>query len=104
MGERDWYQRYRTARDYADEQAEAYKRGDIIENWAYETDYKPGMPKPRKSRLTGAAWVAHTYDIAAENATTLTQVGVITFFRPIFPAKAPARSRTGLNERGSPVA
>ncbi len=33
MGERDWYQRYRTARDYADEQAEAYKRGDEIDHW-----------------------------------------------------------------------
>lgn len=74
MGERDWYQRYRAARDYADEQVEAYKRGDEIDNWAYETDYQPGMPEPRKLRLTGAAWVAHAYDSAAENATTLVQV------------------------------
>lgn len=73
MGERNWQQRYRAARDYADEQAEAYKRGDEISNWTYETDYKPGMPEPRKLRLTGAAWVAHAYDIAAENATSLMQ-------------------------------
>src|SRR6266566_2445843 len=32
------------------------------------------------------------------------QVGVPTFFPPKIPAKAPARSRTGLNEAGSPVA
>jgi hypothetical protein len=74
MGERDWYGRYRAARDYADEQAEAYKRGDEIDNWTYETDYKPDMPKPRKLRLTGAGWVAYAYEIAAENATTLTQI------------------------------
>jgi len=46
MGERDWYGRYRDAREYADEQAEMHKRGDEIDHWAYETDYKPGMPEP----------------------------------------------------------
>ncbi len=32
MGERDWYQRYRGARDYADEQAAAYRHGDEIDH------------------------------------------------------------------------
>lgn len=69
MGERDWYMRYRTARDYADEQAEAYKRGDIIEHWRQvsETD-------TRRETLTGAAWVAWAYEIAASNAKSLVQV------------------------------
>jgi len=31
-------------------------------------------------------------------------IGVPTFFPPSIPAKAPVRSRTGLNEAGSPVA
>ncbi len=30
MGERNWYQRYRIARDYAGEQAAAYERGGGI--------------------------------------------------------------------------
>lgn len=71
MGERDWLTRYQASRAYADDQATAYMRGDSIENWTYETDYKPGMPEPRKLRLTGAAWVAHAYDIAASDAKTL---------------------------------
>lgn len=73
MGERNWDQRYRAARDYADEQAAAYERGETIENWRYVRDYKPGEPEPPRERLTGAAWVAWAYEIAAENAESLTQ-------------------------------
>lgn len=66
MGERNWYERYRTARDYADGQAAAYERGDLIENWRQvsETD-------TRRERLTGAAWVSWAYEIAADNALSL---------------------------------
>ena len=73
LGERNWYQRYRLARDYADEQAARLKLGETIEEWAYETDYLPGMhPPPKRLRLTGAAWVAHAYTIAADLARSLT--------------------------------
>lgn len=58
MGERDWWQRYRTARDYADEQAEAYRTGGQVDTYR---------------GITGAAWVAEAYDIAAENASSLAQ-------------------------------
>jgi hypothetical protein len=58
MGERDFYQRYKTARHYADEQAAKYTRGD-------PTDTYRG--------LTGAAWVAEAYDIAAEDARAVVQ-------------------------------
>lgn len=74
MGERNWYQRYRAARDYADEQAEAYKRGDEIDHWRYKWEHKPGEPEPPRERLTGAAWVAWAYEIAASDARTLAQV------------------------------
>jgi hypothetical protein len=67
MGERDWYGRYRAARDYADEQAEAYKRGEIIENWRQVSEQDP-----RRETLTGAAWVAWAYEIAASDAKSLT--------------------------------
>jgi hypothetical protein len=40
----------------------------------------------------------------ARRADDPSTVGVPTFFPPKIPAKAPARSRTGLNEAGSPVA
>jgi hypothetical protein len=66
MGERDWYGRYRDAREYADEQAEAYKRGDIIENWRQVSEQDT-----RRERLTGAAWVAWAYKIAASNGQAL---------------------------------
>ncbi len=55
MGERDWYQRYRGARDYADEQAAAYRHGDEIDHWRYKWVHKPGEPEPPRERLTGAA-------------------------------------------------
>ncbi len=74
MGERDFVARYKDMRRYADEQAAAFAAGEEIVNWTYETDYKLGMPEPRKLRLTGAAWVAHAYDIAASDAETLVQV------------------------------
>jgi hypothetical protein len=74
MGERNWHQRYRDARDYADEQASAYKRGDEISNWRYVTIQKPGEPNPPTERLTGAAWVAWAYEIARDTARTLVQV------------------------------
>ena len=74
MGEHDWYQRYRGARDYADEQAAAYRHGDEIDHWRYKWVHKPGEPEPPRERLTGAAWVAWAYEIAAENAATLVQV------------------------------
>jgi hypothetical protein len=68
MGERNWYERYRYARQYADEQAAAYKRGDDISGWRQvsETD-------TRRETLTGAAWVAWAYEIAAVNAKSLMQ-------------------------------
>lgn len=59
MGERNWYRRYRDARDYADEQARHYQNGE-------DTDTYRG--------LTGAAWVSEAYIIAAENATSLMHV------------------------------
>lgn len=71
MGERNWYARYKAAREYADEQAARYQRGEELSSWTYETDYKPGMPEPKKITLTGASWVAHAYAIAAEDAQSL---------------------------------
>jgi hypothetical protein len=73
VGERDWYARYREAKTYADEQATLYRRGDIIENWRYEHDWKAGEPEPHKERLVGAAWVAYAYEIAADTARALVQ-------------------------------
>lgn len=71
MGERNFYIRYRTSRDYADEQAAKLARGETVGSWAYERDYKPGEPEPKKIAMHGAAWVAHAYDIAAEDAEIL---------------------------------
>jgi|GEM_PF-4672599 hypothetical protein len=71
MGERDFHLRYRMARDYADEQAEKLRRGEHIQNWTHERDWRAGEPEPRKITLVGAAWVAHAYDIAAEDAQLL---------------------------------
>ncbi|MGZ3612044.1 MAG: hypothetical protein ACXVBU_18490 [Ktedonobacteraceae bacterium] len=59
MGDRKWYMRYRDAREYADQQAKAYWNGDTVDTYR---------------GITGAAWVAEAYDIAAENATSLMQV------------------------------
>lgn len=72
MDKSDWYQRYCVARDYADAQAERFKSGEPTEGWAYEASVGPG--KPRQIRITGAAWVAHAYEIAARDATTLMRV------------------------------
>jgi len=73
MGERGFRARYKYTRQYADAQAEKYSRGEKIDEWAYERDYQPGMvPEPPRIRLTGAAWVAHAYDIAADAAGILT--------------------------------
>jgi hypothetical protein len=72
MDEPNWYQRYRTARDYADEQAEKFKCGEPTEGWVYEASAEPG--RPRQLRITGAAWVAHAYEIAASAARTLVRV------------------------------
>jgi hypothetical protein len=74
MGERNWYDRYRHSRDYADEQARLYARGEEISHWRYQWDHKPGAPTPPTETLTGAAWVAWTYTIAAEEASSLVHV------------------------------
>jgi hypothetical protein len=68
MGERNWYRRYHDARAYADEQAEAYERGETIQNWRQVSEQGTDQ---RRELLTGAAWVAWAYQIAAENATSL---------------------------------
>lgn len=67
MGERDWMLRYRKARQYADEQAAAYERGEVIENWR---QVEEGQNK-RREVLRGAAWVAWAYEIAASDAQGL---------------------------------
>lgn len=67
MGERDFYQRYKADRRYADNQAEKYNRGEA-------TDTYRG--------LTGAAWVAEAYDIAAEDARAVVQTQG-PFWQPI---------------------
>ncbi len=74
MGERNWYDRYRAARDYADEQVAMFARGEEISHWRHVTEYKPGEPEPPKETLTGAAWVAWAYELAARDARTLVQV------------------------------
>jgi hypothetical protein len=74
MGERNFYHRYRTARQYADEQAAAYASGDEISHWRYVKEHKTGEPEPPKETLTGAAWVAWAYEIAASEARSLVQV------------------------------
>ncbi len=58
MGERDFFQRYRHSRNYADGQAEKLRRGE-------PTDIYRG--------LTGAVWVAEAYEIAAQEARTMAQ-------------------------------
>ncbi len=60
--------RYHLSRAYADEQAEKLRRGEHLQHWAYEQDWIPGKPEPRKILLTGAAWVAHAYTLAAQDA------------------------------------
>ncbi len=72
MDKPDWYQRYCVARDYADEQAEKFKSGEPTEGWVHEAYGDPGRPRPR--RITGAAWVAHAYELAARDARTLMRV------------------------------
>ena len=74
MGERDWRQRYQAARDYADEQAAKLGRGEEIEEWAYEVDWQPGEPEPPKIAMSGAAWVAHAYEIAADAASFVSTI------------------------------
>lgn len=69
MGERDWYKRYRYAREYADEQAAAYERSDEVVGWRYAYDQKRDLEKePPTEQLTGAAWVV------SSDARTLVQV------------------------------
>jgi hypothetical protein len=41
MGEHNWYARYRDARDYADEQAAGYARGELIEGWRQVSETDP---------------------------------------------------------------
>jgi hypothetical protein len=74
MGERNWYGRYRAAKEYADEQAQAYERGDKISHWRYVKEHKVGEPEPPKETLTGASWVSWSYEIAAAEARSLVQV------------------------------
>ncbi len=50
------------------------------------------------------AWKRWERDTRWQVATGKRLVGVITFFRAVFPAKTLARSRTRLNEAGSSVA
>jgi hypothetical protein len=71
MGERDFLLRYQLSRAYADEQAEKLRRGEHLQNWTYERDWKPGKQEPRKLKLVDAAWVAHAYTLAAEDAERL---------------------------------
>jgi hypothetical protein len=71
MGERDWHQRYRSARDYADEQAEKLRLGEEINGWAFKADWKQGEPEPPKILLRNEAWVMHAYEIAADAAMSL---------------------------------
>jgi hypothetical protein len=73
MGEYDAYTRYHVARRYADEQAEKYLHGEEIDGWTYEAGYLSGVHKPKRVRLTGAAWVAYAYEMAAVNAAALVQ-------------------------------
>ncbi len=79
MGERNWYRRYRAARDYADDQAAAYERGEEITNWRHVKEHKPGEPEPPRETLTGAAWVAWAYTIAASDARSLVQASGIHY-------------------------
>src|SRR6266567_1037378 len=79
MGERNWYRRYRAARDYADDQAAAYERGEEITNWRYVKEHKPGEPEPPRETLTGAAWVSWAYEIAASDARSLVQASGIHY-------------------------
>jgi hypothetical protein len=71
MGERDWYLRYKHAKAYADEQAYAYEHGEEISHWRYVTEQRVGEPEPAKETLTGAAWVAWAYEIAASEAQSV---------------------------------
>jgi len=71
MGERNFYMRYKATRGYADEQASQQSIGCEVSGWAYEDDFKPGMPEPPKITMAGNAWIAHCYTIAAEDAELL---------------------------------
>ncbi len=73
MGERDWMLRYKVARGYADEQAALYEQGSEISHWHYVKEQRAGEPEPAKETLTGAAWVAWAYEIAASEAHTVVQ-------------------------------
>lgn len=74
MGERDWFQRYRDARQHADSVAQDLKAGYEVKGWHYEPTWNVGMPEPPKLRLEGGVWVAWLYEIAREDAVSLTQV------------------------------
>ena len=74
MGERNWFDRYKHAKAYADEQAAMHERGEEISHWRYATEQKPGEPDPPKETLQGAAWIAWSYEIAAREAHTVVQV------------------------------
>jgi hypothetical protein len=73
MGEHDAYATYYSARTYADEQAEKYQQGEEIDGWTYKVDDVVGLQKPKRVCLRGAAWVAHTYEMAAVQASVLVQ-------------------------------
>jgi hypothetical protein len=68
MGERNWYTRYRVARDYADEQAAGYARGELIEGWRQVSETDPCW-----ETLIGRAWIAWAYEVATSNAEALAQ-------------------------------
>jgi hypothetical protein len=67
MGERDFYQRYKNAREYADSQAEKHRQS---------------LPTDTYRGLTGSAWVAEAYTIAAEHAQTVVYMQG-TFWQPV---------------------
>ncbi|HYU72278.1 MAG TPA: hypothetical protein VEL31_06330 [Ktedonobacteraceae bacterium] len=53
--------------------------GEPLSNWTYEQDWIQGLPEPRKVTLVGTAWVAHAYEIAAQDAELLASRD--TFYR-----------------------
>jgi hypothetical protein len=73
MGERDVYWRYSTARQYADAQAEQFKRGETLHGWTSAVDWREGQPVPLVHALQGEAWIAHLYEIAGRDAQVLVQ-------------------------------
>ena len=68
MGERNFRKQYEVSRAYADQQAVKLQRGERIVQWTYEAEPTEKQPKPKKVVLKGAAWVARSYEVAADDA------------------------------------